>query len=590
MTSEADLLAAIYAAPDDDAPRSVYADWLLDRSDPRGEFIALSLAGATDGRAEALLEAHGAGWAGRLGGVLVKSGRRFARGFLCGGSFRGKLGASEVEAAVTWPEWGLFEALEVSRVDDAAFRSVAKAPWFGRLRTIHGVNTAQVRAITKNGSNACIEELELRAGIELPTSLAVRFPKLRRLRIEARTPADWNVIPSLPSTLERFALFRGEESFELRPDAEGRFTRLDVRNPESESAFLERLRHVYPLTEISLQTKTPWSAEQIARVERQLAERRELRAISMPWSRAGFADEPFIELRFTGVENLGQRTSAILDAVTGPPMALRFDTASTNAGAEPCPGNPRPVVKKLFTQSRGWNVELYLAKARRSRRMLFDNFDLTIGAPRVPVAPLEAWLAALVDEHEIGAFSAPFLVRTAADRLELDTTSSLWPLHATFPWICGLGPDDERSFDFAELARAAKPFPWIRTKTTRRNLFFVFGDDPERQPSLEDRAAFERVLSEGFWRQFESRHQFTPAPLVDDILTRAVAPYGYVPTTRSPMGGILYVKETRKMPFEIRLARQNQTLTFDLEGKAIHDITTRETAVAALRRLALRFE
>jgi len=38
---ENDLRAAIFANPDDDAPRRVYADWLLERGDPRGEFILI---------------------------------------------------------------------------------------------------------------------------------------------------------------------------------------------------------------------------------------------------------------------------------------------------------------------------------------------------------------------------------------------------------------------------------------------------------------------------------------------------------------------------------------------------------------------
>ena len=37
------LLADIYANPDDDAPRLVYADLLLERDDPRGELIRLQL-------------------------------------------------------------------------------------------------------------------------------------------------------------------------------------------------------------------------------------------------------------------------------------------------------------------------------------------------------------------------------------------------------------------------------------------------------------------------------------------------------------------------------------------------------------------
>ncbi|MGN6104638.1 MAG: TIGR02996 domain-containing protein [Kofleriaceae bacterium] len=50
--NERELVAAIANAPDDDAPRSVYADWLMERGDPLGELIAvqcaLARADATD--------------------------------------------------------------------------------------------------------------------------------------------------------------------------------------------------------------------------------------------------------------------------------------------------------------------------------------------------------------------------------------------------------------------------------------------------------------------------------------------------------------------------------------------------------------
>ena len=39
MSSEREFVEAISRAPDDDAPRLVYADWLEERGDPRGEFI-----------------------------------------------------------------------------------------------------------------------------------------------------------------------------------------------------------------------------------------------------------------------------------------------------------------------------------------------------------------------------------------------------------------------------------------------------------------------------------------------------------------------------------------------------------------------
>lgn len=74
MLDEAALLAAIAAAPDDDRPRLIYADWLLERGEARGELIQIQIAlarggGAVDGEAlrareRALLEAHQERWLG----------------------------------------------------------------------------------------------------------------------------------------------------------------------------------------------------------------------------------------------------------------------------------------------------------------------------------------------------------------------------------------------------------------------------------------------------------------------------------------------------------------------------------------------
>jgi uncharacterized protein (TIGR02996 family) len=117
--SEEDFLAAVYAAPDEDAPRAVYADWLTERGDPRGEFISLQLAraaGKSDGagdiepksepeasrrdaatvrgraspgsqttmakhrrRERALRAEHGASWIGPLKAATVRV--HFVRGF-----------------------------------------------------------------------------------------------------------------------------------------------------------------------------------------------------------------------------------------------------------------------------------------------------------------------------------------------------------------------------------------------------------------------------------------------------------------------------------------------------------------------------
>ena len=44
MTHDDAFLQAIIENPDDDAPRLLYADWLEERGDPRGEFIRVQCA------------------------------------------------------------------------------------------------------------------------------------------------------------------------------------------------------------------------------------------------------------------------------------------------------------------------------------------------------------------------------------------------------------------------------------------------------------------------------------------------------------------------------------------------------------------
>lgn len=99
---EADLLASVLAAPDDDAPRLVYADWLLERGDPRGEFIALQCRAAAlpDGAArwalesntKALLERHDEDWFGAIRricpDVALEIRRGFPEGISCTGDVR----------------------------------------------------------------------------------------------------------------------------------------------------------------------------------------------------------------------------------------------------------------------------------------------------------------------------------------------------------------------------------------------------------------------------------------------------------------------------------------------------------------------
>ena len=78
-----DHLAAIRAAPNDDGPRLVYADWLLERGDPRGELIILQCGSQTEEtkrRARELLQLHQTQWLGAV--AYVTRTQIWERGFL----------------------------------------------------------------------------------------------------------------------------------------------------------------------------------------------------------------------------------------------------------------------------------------------------------------------------------------------------------------------------------------------------------------------------------------------------------------------------------------------------------------------------
>jgi uncharacterized protein (TIGR02996 family) len=89
---EGELLAAIRAAPRDDASRRVYADWLLERGDPRGELIAVQCEQARtpwyaprfvelERLSAALIGRHIDRW---LGGLDPRLGPDFRRGMIEG--------------------------------------------------------------------------------------------------------------------------------------------------------------------------------------------------------------------------------------------------------------------------------------------------------------------------------------------------------------------------------------------------------------------------------------------------------------------------------------------------------------------------
>jgi uncharacterized protein (TIGR02996 family) len=92
MTEHEAFLQAIIAEPDEDAPRLIYADWLEEHGDPRGEFIRVQCALARPGRKtrwadlkareQTLLAEYRKEWIKPLRGIWKML--RFRRGFVEG--------------------------------------------------------------------------------------------------------------------------------------------------------------------------------------------------------------------------------------------------------------------------------------------------------------------------------------------------------------------------------------------------------------------------------------------------------------------------------------------------------------------------
>ncbi|MDP1829847.1 MAG: TIGR02996 domain-containing protein [Archangium sp.] len=223
------LFDAVAEAPDDDGPRHVLADALLERGDPRGEFISLQLLRAQgtstpkqQAREKRLEEDHWRRWFSEVPGVGVAPTaltpvNDFHRGFLrscvlapCG-------------AGVDSPAWRMVERIDVSTVGLGEGRELA-APALTRLAVLTGLDAACLQVVLSGPEKPALRELGFagpwlqgdRGRKDQRQVLALtRFPGLRVLRLAPgarpfRHRADglaWLFESPLPRQLERLVLW-----------------------------------------------------------------------------------------------------------------------------------------------------------------------------------------------------------------------------------------------------------------------------------------------------------------------------------------------------------------------------------------------
>lgn len=169
------LLEAIYASPDDDGPRAVLADHLIQQGDPRGTFIALQLSRARGGgwpskQERRLLHRHARRWCGALGPLLSRRGMRFERGFLHTARVQGQLSTHSlpvVAGVVGRPEWRTVRTLALPRDihDDERVHATAlellSHPVLDRLQALYNLSPSLARALQDHAPPAALQELGL---------------------------------------------------------------------------------------------------------------------------------------------------------------------------------------------------------------------------------------------------------------------------------------------------------------------------------------------------------------------------------------------------------------------------------------------
>ncbi len=215
----AEMLAQIYADPRDLSLRAVYADYLSEQGDPRGELIVLQLARAPgeppSTRERTLLRTHQSRWVGPLGAALRYVA--FERGFVAVGHHTPDVDLSVLAV----PEAATLEDLHVTtdRFDDG--RVLAAPPFHGLRRisglgwqataglltapapTIREIRVVDVAALPPDSrafdADLALDELELDTGWQsgAPSDEAVRafvasriVRRLRRLHVGNRARND----------------------------------------------------------------------------------------------------------------------------------------------------------------------------------------------------------------------------------------------------------------------------------------------------------------------------------------------------------------------------------------------------------------
>jgi hypothetical protein len=210
---------AATAAPVGEAARQVLADELVEKGDPRGEFIALQSAPATKeslARQRGLLKQHEKKWLGQLAGLLVKDQTVWERGYPVKLVFADKRGL--IERATGAPELATVRWLALQHGLGKELATFLTHDVLKGLRALHGLHGFQLEALFEHASGQMthIEELVGDSRKELQPKLHAEFPKLRVLGVEGYYGPEITADLKAPiwQQIERLVIGSGNELHE----------------------------------------------------------------------------------------------------------------------------------------------------------------------------------------------------------------------------------------------------------------------------------------------------------------------------------------------------------------------------------------
>ncbi len=180
---EAALLAKIYAEPDALEHRAVWADALLARGDPRGEFVHLQLTrtdpGASEREAQLLAE-YEPSWLGELAPVVDRKRLRWARGFPVAAEVAFETPTQlELRASEAWATFAELDCDDLELITSPTLRSI---------RRIGGLSIRTLRALVE------------------ASGPALRLTRLGPITLEQAPPAELAAIRA--AAAERLAELR----------------------------------------------------------------------------------------------------------------------------------------------------------------------------------------------------------------------------------------------------------------------------------------------------------------------------------------------------------------------------------------------